>query len=120
MSNGRLISTLAPESKLTKWLYLTDLAALALGAGLFFMTHTWIIVWWLKVCYGILITIIVCWSIYQPSHNPKKRNYQVLLLAFKRDRSTYHTITYSELTYYNKDLKERSMNDQFIDLTEFD
>ena len=120
MANGRLISSISTETKLYKLLYLTDLIVLLAGFGLFFTTHTAIQVFWIKLLYALIIVVMCVWIIYQPPKNPKKRNYQVLIMAFKRDKNVYCTTSFSEMKYYDKELRERNKNKRLVDLTKID
>ncbi|TLQ49494.1 hypothetical protein FEZ33_00465 [Ruoffia tabacinasalis] len=104
MNNRRLITTLSPEAKIGSWLYFTDLFAVLLGLAVFILTHELFGYLLLKAVYGIVIAIIALWSVIRPRNNPFKRNYQVVVFAFKRDKTIYHMVNKKELLFYEEEI----------------
>ena len=115
----RLITDLAPETKLAPLLYLFDAVVLLCGVALFLLTNAYFSFAWMRTLYGGLIFIACVWAVLRPKHNPFKRNYQVLLFAFKRDHHVYSMVNKHEDAYYDKELLvDKNSNIQF-DLTAY-
>lgn len=112
----RLITTLSPEAKMYGKLYYMDLMIIGSGIAIVMLTHELIHYMVLKMIYATLVLMLSVWLSYRPQHNPKKRNYEVVQFAWKRDRATYHMLLPSELTRDDVD-EESFIHDSVIDLT---
>lgn len=90
MATRRLITTLSPELKFNRYFFLFDLVVLGGATALVLSTHQFFYYHVFKVIYIALVAITAFWIISRPRHNPFKRNYQVLLMAFRQDNTLYY------------------------------
>ncbi|MGY3725463.1 hypothetical protein SAMN05421767_10411 [Granulicatella balaenopterae] len=95
MGTKRNIETLSPETKLTKTLFLKDLALfvliIILLAPLYLLVYPPF-----QIPYIIFISLFAYKMVSKPKTNPGKRYYQVLRLAFTKDSHYYHMTTKNE------------------------
>lgn len=92
----KIVDKIRVESKLGKYIYLLD-GIMILGIGAIAWATKGFVYEPFSAYYVGYSIGLAFFATRQPRSNPDKRNYQVLLLALKMDRTTYHMMDLLEI-----------------------
>lgn len=92
----KIVDKIRVESKIGKYIYFLD-GIIIFGTGAIAWLTKGFVYEPFSVYYVAYSVVLAFFATRQPRSNPDKRNYQVLLLALKMDRTTYHMMDLLEI-----------------------